>query len=321
MNRIFYIISAVVFLMTSCMPFKQTVSSSSQTGTSDYAKRYVQSYYPMAVEQMEKHGIPASITLAQALLEGGAGRSDLVQEANNHFGVKADKRWQGKTYSKWDNGKWCKFRVYKNTRESYEDHSKFLLSNSRYDFLFKLRKDDYKGWARGLKKAGYAEDPQYPTKLINLIEKYGLYKYDSYKKSDIEKSADNAKGGVKSGSSNYASASGNHELLKANGLVYTVASAGDTFESISTEFGISKRKLRKYNDLYKGYVINAGDILYLEKKNNKARRGNKFHTTQPGESLYSLSQKYGIKLKKIYKMNPMFKEYAKLKVGDIVRLR
>lgn len=319
MNRLFYIISVAVFLLTSCASNKPSVSVNSQAG--DYGKRYVQTYYPMAVEQMEKHGIPASITLAQALLEGGAGRSDLVQEANNHFGVKADKRWQGKTYSKWDNGKWCKFRVYKSTQESYEDHSKFLLSSSRYDFLFGLRKNDYKGWARGLKKAGYAEDPQYPTKLINLIEKYGLYKYDSYKKSDIKKSSDSAKGCVKGISDGYKTASGYHELMKANGLVYIVASDGDTFESLSTEFDISKRKLRKYNDLYKGYVIKGGDIMYLEKKNNKARRGNRFHTTQSGESLYGLSQKYGIKLKKVYKMNPMYKEYAKLKVGDIVRLR
>ena len=277
----------------------------------------------MAVEQMNRHGIPASITLAQALLEGGAGRSDLVKEANNHFGVKADKRWNGKTYSKWDNGKWCKFRVYKSTQESYEDHSRFLLSSSRYDFLFELEKDDYKGWARGLKKAGYAEDPQYPTKLINIIERYGLDRYDSYKKGDIQKdNYDNGAVGAENVTSpGYTTASGYHELLKANGLIYTLAFDGDTFESISAELGISKRKLRKYNDLYKGYVIKGGDIIYLEKKNNKARKGNSFHTTQKGESLYGLSQKYGIKLKKLYKMNPMYMEYSKLKVGDVIRLR
>lgn len=319
MDRFFYIIIAVALLFASCASNKHVVSDNSQTG--DYSKRYIQTYYPMAVEQMKKHGVPASITLAQALLEGGAGRSDLVQEANNHFGVKADKRWQGKTYSKWDNGKWCKFRVYKSTQESYEDHSKFLLSNSRYDFLFDLRKDDYKGWAKGLKKAGYAEDPQYPTKLINLIEKYGLYKYDSYKKTDIKKNPVKAKENVAGCASGYKPIADYHELMKANGLVYTVAYDGDTFESLSSELDISKRKLRKYNDLYKGYVIKGGDIIYLEKKKNKARRGYKFHTTQAGESLYGLSQKYGIKLKKIYKMNPVYKAYAKLKVGDVIRLR
>ncbi len=326
MKRLFYILSLPVFLLFSCtsnryVPGENSLNSNAQSG--NYSENYIKTYFPMAVEQMNRHGIPASITLAQALLEGGAGRSDLVKEANNHFGVKADKRWNGKTYSKWDNGKWCKFRVYKSTQESYEDHSRFLLSSSRYDFLFELEKDDYKGWARGLKKAGYAEDPQYPTKLINIIERYGLDRYDSYKKGDIQKdNYDNGAVGAETVTSpGYKTASGYHELLKANGLIYTVAFDGDTFESISAELGISKRKLRKYNDLYKGYVIKGGDIIYLEKKNNKARKGNSFHTTQKGESLYGLSQKYGIKLKKLYKMNPMYMEYTKLRVGDVVRLR
>ena len=326
MKRLFYILSLPVFLLFSCTSIRYVPSENSlisKVRSGNYSENYIRTYFPMAVEQMNRHGIPASITLAQALLEGGAGRSDLVKEANNHCGVKADKRWNGKTYSKWDNGKWCKFRVYKSTQESYEDHSRFLLSSSRYDFLFELEKDDYKGWARGLKKAGYAEDPQYPTKLINIIERYGLDRYDSYKKGDIQKdNYDNGAVGAETVTSpGYKTASGYHELLKANGLIYTLAFDGDTFESISAELGISKRKLRKYNDLYKGYVIKGGDIIYLEKKNNKARKGNSFHTTQKGESLYGLSQKYGVKLKKLYKMNPMYMEYTKLRVGDVVRLR
>lgn len=320
MKRLFYILSLAVLLFSSCTSNKY-ISGENTPNPGDYGEYYIKTYYPKAVEQMNKHGIPASITLAQALLEGGAGRSDLVREANNHFGVKADKRWNGRTYSKWDNGKWCKFRVYNSVEESYEDHSKFLLSNSRYDFLFGLRKDDYKSWAKGLKQAGYAEDPQYPTKLINIIERYGLDKYDSYTRQDVKKSNSAAKdaGAVKT--SGETALSGYHELLKTNGLVYTLAREGDTFETLSLELGISKRKIRNYNDLYKGYVFNAGDIVYLEKKNNKARRGNSFHTTQKGESLYGLSQKYGIKLKKLYNMNPMYKEYTKLKVGDVIRLR
>lgn len=320
MKRLFYILSLTVLLFSSCTSNKY-ISGEKTPSSGDYGEYYVKTYYPKAVEQMNKHGIPASITLAQALLEGGAGRSDLVKEANNHFGVKADKRWNGRTYSKWDNGKWCKFRVYNSAEESYEDHSKFLLSNSRYDFLFGLRKDDYKSWAKGLKQAGYAEDPQYPTKLINIIERYGLNKYDSYTKQDVKKSNSAAKGAVVVKISEETTLPGSHELLKTNGLIYTLAREGDTFETLSLELGISKRKIRNYNDLYKGYVFNAGDIVYLEKKNNKARRGNSFHTTQKGESLYGLSQKYGIKLKKLYKMNPMYKEYAKLKVGDVIRLR
>ena len=325
MKHIPYIIVFAALLLTSCVSSQYSTSTGSSDNihqSANYSEHYISTYYPMAVEQMEKHGIPASITLAQALLEGGAGKSDLVKEANNHFGVKADSRWQGRTYSKWDNGKWCKFRVYKSTQESFEDHSKFLLSNSRYDFLFKLDRDDYEGWAKGLKKAGYAEDPQYPTKLINLIERYGLHKYDSYnsntKDNQYNSIVDSA---VLTNTPVYESSPMRHELLKANGLIYTIAADGDSFEEMSAELGISKRKLRKYNDLYKGYTLKDGDMIYLERKNAKARKGNEFHTVKQGESLYYISQKYGIRLKKLYKMNPMYKEYAKLKVGDILRLR
>lgn len=325
MKRLLSIIS-VVTLLISCTTNKQLAiynQSSEISQTANPSEVYIQTYYPMAVEQMEKHGIPASITLAQALLEGGAGRSDLVKEANNHFGVKADKRWQGKTYSKWDNGKWCQFRVYNSTQESFEDHSKFLISNSRYDFLFDLRKDDYVSWAKGLKKAGYAEDSQYPTKLISIIERYELYKYDSLKKSDIKKDRYSNDTNVAEvvNTTKYVPKSGYHDLLKANGLIYTIAFDGDSFEALSNELGISKRKLRKYNDLYKGYIIKSGDIIYLESKNKKASKGYKSHTIQPGESLYSVSQKYGIKLKSLYKMNPVYKESGALKVGDVIRLR
>lgn len=326
MKRLIYII-ATVALLASCATGRHNTSytqANMTNGRSD-SELYIQEFWSAAVEQMEKHKIPASITLAQALLEGGAGKSDLVREANNHFGVKADKRWKGKTYSKWDNGKWCQFRVYGSAKESFEDHSKFLLSNSRYDFLFDLRRDDYEGWAKGLKKAGYAEDNQYPTKLIGIIERYELYKYDLYKEKDINKKRKEQNNGTtyaKDGNAPvYATAPERHELLKANGLIYTIAANGDTFDSLAAELGISKRKLRKYNDLYKEYIIGDGDIIYLERKNNRAKRGNNFHTTEKGESLYDISQKYGIRLKRLYKMNPMYKEYTRLNVGDVIRLR
>ena len=172
-----FIYTTLIFaaiLLTGCSSGKQ-VAGNSLPGNVSQAKndneRYILTYYPMAVEQMEKHNIPASITLAQALLEGNAGKSTLVAEANNHFGVKADKRWNGRSVSKMDNGRMCNFRAYDSTRESFEDHSRFLLTNSRYDFLFKYKKTDYKKWAKGLRDAGYAEDRQYHTKLINLIER------------------------------------------------------------------------------------------------------------------------------------------------------
>lgn len=284
------------------------------------SEKYVQKYSATAVEQMEKHGIPASITLAQGLLESGAGKSKLATEANNHFGIKADSRWNGRTYSSFDNGNWHKFRVYKNAEKSYEDHSLFLAGNSRYEALFKLDRTDYKGWAKGLKKAYYAEDREYDRKLIDIIERYELHKYDRYSVADARRNQRKA-GIEKQKQKQHIAPESSKEILMANGLPYVIADTDDTFATLSTQLGLSKRKIRKYNDLYKKYKIKEGDIIYLKSKNSKAAKGHDFHTTKSGESLYRISQIYGIKLKALYKMNPQFVSYTTLKVGDVVRLR
>ena len=307
------IITLTLTALASCATTQQTIQprkSSVSQATNTYEK-YILTYYPIAVEQMHRHNIPASITLAQGLLESGAGGSTLTRNSNNHFGIKASSGWRGKTTSHMDNGKMCKFRVYDSARESYEDHSQFL-KKERYAALFKLSPTDYKGWARGLKKAGYAEDPAYPQKLINLIERYNLQEYDHYSKKDVSPLL------AGSATNDYA---GTRPIYRSSGLLYIIANTGDTFKSLSNEFGISRRKLIKYNDLYKEYNLKAGDIIYLEKKNNKATKEYRFHTTANGESLYSISQKYGIKLKKLYKMNPEYENYTRLKVGDVINLR
>lgn len=313
-----YIFNTVTILLSilflnSCSSSKQTTvkTHTNTLGVSNSYETYIRSYYPIAVEQMHRHKIPASITLAQGLLESGAGNSSLTRKSNNHFGIKAHGGWTGATTSAPDNGRICKFRVYDNARESYEDHSLFL-KKPRYAALFKLKPTDYKGWAHGLKKAGYAEDPAYPRKLINLIERYRLYEYDGYSKKDTS--------GLINSKSSYAF-SESRPVFTSGGLLYIVANTGDTFKSLSKELGLSRNKLIKYNDLYKDYTIKAGDIIYLEKKRNKASKGYDFHTAVVGESLYSISQKYGIRLKKLYKMNPEYENYARLKVGDIVRVR
>ncbi|MBQ5895796.1 MAG: glucosaminidase domain-containing protein [Bacteroidaceae bacterium] len=271
------------------------------------SEAYLQKFHPAAVEQMKKYGIPASITLAQGLLESGRGTSKLATRGNNHFGIKADDRWQGDTIHSFDNGRWCIFRRYKDAAKSYEDHSKFLCDNSRYDFLFELEITDYKGWAKGLKDAYYAEDREYDKKLIGIIERYELHQYDSNSKKRTKKET--------------KSTNEKREILKANGLLYVIAREGDTFKSLSKELGISKRKIRKYNDLYKEYTFKEGDIVYLEKKRSKATNGYNFHTTKKGDSLYKISQIYGIKVKSLYKLNPQYESYTTLKVGDVVRLR
>lgn len=313
MKKVYTLILITATMLTACGSLttqqKQILPDDISQAKND-SERYLLTYYPIAVEQMKKHGIPASITLAQGLLESGRGKSRLATEGKNHFGIKADDRWEGDTIMSFDNGRWCSFRVYRNIKQSYEDHSKFLIENSRYDFLFELDPKDYKGWARGLKRAYYAEDREYDSKLISIIERYGLYQYDRSTKSHRKQQKKSV-----------AVQSTPKEILKANGLLYVIADDGDTFKSLSKELGISKRKIRKYNDLYKGYTFNKGDIVYLQKKHNKARRGYDFHTTLHGESLYRIAQVYGIKLKSLYKLNPQYKSYTKLKVGDVVRLR
>ena len=265
---------------------------------------YIKKYRELAVKEMKKYRIPASITLAQGLLESGAGQSELARKSNNHFGIKCGNDWRGKTVRYDDDERNECFRAYKRPEQSYEDHSKFLVSRSRYASLFKLKITDYKGWAKGLKKAGYATNPRYAEQLIGIIELYDLHKYDT-------------KGGLKWMKEN----PNPHQPFIANGLVYIVVRAGDSWKSISKEFDISQKKLRKYNDLYKGYALQAGDILYLEKKNKRAPKDYIVHVLRAGESMYGISQRYGIRLKNLYKLNKMDADAPAPEVGAILRLR
>ena len=274
-----------------------------QTRNKQY-EDYIKKYRELAVDEMKKYHIPASITLAQGLLESGAGQSTLARKSNNHFGIKCGSDWNGKTVRHDDDARGECFRAYKHPKQSYEDHSKFLAGRPRYASLFKLKITDYKGWARGLKKAGYATNPRYADQLIDIIELYDLDKYDK-------------KGGLKWMKEN----PNPHQPYIANDLVYIVVRSGDSWKSISKEFDISQSKLRKYNDLYKGYILQVGDILYLEKKNKKAGKEHIVHVLRAGESMYSISQKYGIRLKNLYKLNKMDAEDPAPEVGTILRLR
>ena len=286
-----------LILIISCLTLQ------AQTRNKQY-EAYIKKYRELAVEEMKKYHIPASITLAQGLLESGAGQSALARKSNNHFGIKCGSDWYGKTVSHDDDARGECFRAYKHPKDSYEDHSKFLAGRPRYASLFKLNITDYKGWARGLKKAGYATNPRYADQLIGIIELYELYKYDDKNYLKWIKKNPNP-----------------HQTYIANGLLYIVVRAGDSWKSISQEFDISQKKLRKYNDLYKGYALQVGDILYLEKKNKKADKEHIVHVLRAGESMYSISQKYGIRLKNLYKLNKMDEDDPAPKIGAILRLR
>ena len=275
--------------------------------------KYIKEYAPMAVEQMERHKIPASITLAQGLLESGAGRSRLAREGNNHFGIKCH-GWKGKTIREDDDERNECFRAYRTVEDSYEDHSKFLKGGKRYAFLFELKITDYKGWAKGLKKAGYATDRSYANRLITIIEDYELYKYDNKGMSKREARRWQKLLKKKPWLANP------HQTYLANGLVYVVARDGDTFRLLGGEFDVSWKKLVKYNDLHEEYTLEAGDIIYLKKKNKKAQKPYKEYIVRDGDSMHSISQKFGIRLKNLYKMNKLDGDYVP-EVGDKSKLR
>ena len=262
---------------------------------------YVDKYKDIAIEQMNKYHIPASITLAQALLESGAGKSELARKSNNHFGIKCHD-WEGdRTYHDDDEAGEC-FRVYKHVRDSYEDHSIFLASKERYAFLFKFDQTDYVSWARGLKRAGYATSPTYADKLIEIIERYGLDRFDR----------------TRSGQTRYL---GPHTPMLAHGLVYIVARQGDTMQAIEEEFGISKRKLIRYNDQYRNYVPVKGDIIYLHRKYRRAKKPYTHHVVADGESMHMIAQMYAVRLDRLYKMNKVSPDSYAPMIGDIIRLR
>jgi LysM repeat protein len=267
----------------------------------------------VAIEQMKRYGIPASITIAQGIFESGAGQSELAVKANNHFGIKCN-GWSGrKSYHDDDERGEC-FRAYDNAYESFEDHSKFLSSRQRYSSLFNLKKDDYKGWARGLKAAGYATNPKYADRLIEIIQLYKLYQYDKAKDYDKFLSEH-----TKDLSSNGQPL---HSIKVFNKNYYLIARRGDTFKSIADEIGISYRKIAKYNERDKHDRLEEGEIIWLKKKQTKAPKDYKgrLHYVKAGESMYSIAQKYGIRLKNLYKMNRLKPDYQ-IKVGDALRLR
>lgn len=268
---------------------------------------YIEQYKEIAVEQMKLHKIPASITLAQGLLESGAGQSTLARKSNNHFGIKCGGNWHGRSVRHDDDARNECFRAYRNTRDSYEDHSRFLTSGARYAFLFRLDITDYKGWARGLKKAGYATDPSYANRLIQIIEDYELYKYDSSaREKRIKKEVEIVVP---------------HQVYLANGLLYVIARRGDTFKDIAKEFDTREKKLIKYNDLHKDYTLAEGDIIYLHEKKKKADKKYVVHIVGDNDSMHNISQKYGIRLKNLYQMNKKDPEKYIPEVGDRLRLR
>ena len=269
---------------------------------------YIELYKNVAMSEMMRTGIPASIKLAQAILESSCGKSDLACKANNHFGIKCGNDWKGKSYKKedddYENGKLVKscFREFSTVYDSYIAHSDFLTDpnkSHRYGFLFELDATDYKGWAKGLSKAGYATDPQYSSRLIDIIEKNELYRFD-VPLPEAYAGADKSK---RSKSKTHTPALST--VRYHNDVKYAVAKAGDTPESFAARNDISVKQIIRFNDgITSEYQILAeGSKIYLQPKRNQNNGKQKFHLIKPGEDLITISQQYGIKLSALQKRN------------------
>lgn len=293
-------------------------------------QEYIDIYAQLAIQEMNKFHIPASITMAQACLESGNGNSMLASEANNHFGIKCNSSWTGPSVRKDDDSRNECFRKYKTAIESFRDHSIFLTGGLRYQFLFDYKITDYRKWAYGLKKAGYATDPNYPERLIKIIEEFELHKLDGYYNSTTryvkpERFATNARTGVKhktsGGIGNFSiNPYDTRKVERRNGAKAFFAKEGDTYEQIAAEFSMKEWEIFKYNDVKKGARPEAGSIVYLQGKRGSAPRGNDYHVMKKGESLWSVAQWYGVRMSALYRKNRI-DEGDLLQPGQKISLR
>ncbi|MBN1414168.1 MAG: glucosaminidase domain-containing protein [Bacteroidales bacterium] len=283
-----------------------------QSAAKTTREEYIRTNKDLAIREMKRSGIPASITMAQACLESGDGNSRLARKANNHFGIKCHNDWKGKRMHHDDDRRNECFRKYASVYDSYRDHSDYLMSQSRYDFLFDLDPDDYKAWARGLKKAGYATDPSYAGALIRIIEENKLYELDRevvaeevhYRKSKRLTSTP-VEG---------------RQVFERNRVKYVLGRKGDTFESLTAELGKLPWELHQYNDLPANAKIDSAQVVYIQPKRNSAAPGNHTHTVKEGETMYTISQLYAIKLEKLYEKNQLTWK-STLPAGTVLQLR
>jgi len=309
------IILLSVTLLYSCRTIKPVVAPRSGT---EPAQQYIDQYRNLAISEMRRTGVPASITLAQGMIESDFGRSSLATEANNHFGIKCHNDWTGPTIRHHDDKRNECFRKYRKAEESFSDHSDFLRSGSRYTALFDLAPDDYKAWARGLKKAGYATNPDYANMLIAKIEQYGLSDLDKggnnnrnsqIARVEVDSSLPvNAQSGTKTDTRIQEMPAGTvniSRIMEVNRVQYIIVREGETRDKIEKEFNLLRWELPKYNELGSDFSLYAGQRLYLQPKREKAEPGKDTYITVSGDSMYSISQVFGVKVKSLFEYNRM----------------
>lgn len=315
-----------------------TLFANSQTKLS--RKEYIDMYKEIAIREMLRSGIPASITLAQGCLESENGNSVLARKSNNHFGIKCKNDWKGASVLHHDDELNECFRKYQHVEESYIDHTNFLVQNSRYSYLFKISHKDYDAWAKGLKAAGYATDPNYAERLIKIIVEEELHQFDDVKEYELpqhdilaeqgkrfdpeedRKKPDDTKEKITDAFEDLkVDPYSRREVKQKNGLKIIYVQGGDTYESIAREFNLKEWEIYFYNDLpHDANQPRANDFLYLQRKHYIAQKGNDTHVVLPQESMWSISQKYGIKMSRLYQLNKLKKD-EKPVVGDPLYLR
>jgi Muramidase (flagellum-specific) len=310
MKRAFFLTVFALFSITGSFAQYMTV------------EQYVKLHQDLAIREMKRMGIPAAITLAQGILETENGNSDLVKKSNNHFGIKCKSSWNAPGVSHDDDAKGECFRTYKDAESSYRDHSNYLRGNDRYAFLFKLDPRDYKGWAYGLKKAGYATNPRYPEILIKNIEQNNLQQYtmvaindvpvfdaSKYKSDPEEKAIDEITASTTSttgnGGNNFHKQYNSTGALEGtvNGCRMIYATKGKSLLAIATEYDINLARLLEFNDLQKDGLLEKDQYIFLEKKQKEGPTD--FYILQPNESLYDVAQKNGIRIQNLMEYNQL----------------
>lgn len=343
-----------ICIITLIIMFLMSVNCFAQKQQSKETLDYISRYKDIAMTEMVKNKIPASITLAQGILESGNGNSILATKGNNHFGIKCHSDWKGRTMRMDDDAPNECFRVYDDAEESFRDHSEFL-KRDRYKALFDLKINDYQGWAKGLKKAGYATLPTYASVLIRLIENYDLQKYDEMVMSGkfkVKNEKPKVKNAETDGGDNQQNpvetkkqkrlkkragrqqvevpsmqncvvvgvTADKHYIRENFGVKFIFTKENDSLDALAKELGMRKYQLVKYNDLGARTVFREGEVLYVEPKRLRAVDDYKYHVIQKGETLSHVSRLYAVRLKRLFKMNDL-DENSVLQVGQVIRLR
>lgn len=283
-------------------------------------EEYILKYYKLAISEMQRSGIPASIILAQGCWESQNGNSVLATDGNNHFGIKCKSEWKGKRIFHDDDAKHECFRKYVHAEASYIDHTDFLMNSSRYSSLFQLDQKDYSGWAYGLKKAGYATDPIYAERLIKIIEDFKLFIYDEYVDNRQIVALKHEPVKPKVSRDALGKSNESHKIENRNGLRTIVVVEGDTYESITKDLKLKDWELYTYNDLEKGSQPRVNEILYLEAKYKKASRSHSQHVAEKGDTMHYIAQRYALKIKPLLRRNRMKNGDEPIE-GQIVYLR